>query len=41
MKYISINSFKIWQGIKEIINLNSQPKFTPSCLKINHTPVAN
>ena len=31
------NSFKIWQGIEEIINLNSQPKFTPSCLKINHT----
>ena len=34
------NSFKIWQGVKEIINLNSQPKFTPSCLKkIIHTLV--
>ena len=33
------NSFKIWQGTKKIINLNSQPKFTPSCLKINHTLV--
>ena len=31
------NSFKIWQGIKEIINLNSQPKFTPNCPKTNHT----
>ena len=35
------NSFKIWQGIKEIINLNPQSKNIPNSLEINDSIVTD
>ena len=35
------NSFKIWQIIKEVININSQSRFSTNCLKIKDALVTD
>ena len=35
------NSFKIWQGIKQLINLKSKSRFTPTCLKTKETLITD
>ena len=35
------NSFKIWQIIKEVININSRSRFSPNCLKIKDALVTD